>query len=115
MGNNLPEITARDLIEIVQLFVGVASPCENRHGIEVYLDGGWGVDALLGEQTGTHADLDIAVQHKDSPQIRALLTARGYGDVCRDDSSDFNFVIGSALFQTADPNTILTLRNPMEN
>jgi lincosamide nucleotidyltransferase A/C/D/E len=62
MGNNIPEMTLHDVIEIVQLFVGVASPFENRHQIEFYVDGGWGVDALLGKQTRPHADLDIAIQ-----------------------------------------------------
>jgi lincosamide nucleotidyltransferase A/C/D/E len=79
-------MTAKDVIEIVQLF--------NQNHIELYIDGGWGVDALLGEQTRTHADLDIAVQYKDVPQIRALLEARGYKDVPRDDTRDCNFVLG---------------------
>jgi lincosamide nucleotidyltransferase A/C/D/E len=30
-------------------------------GIKIWIDGGWGVDALLGKQTRTHADLDIVV------------------------------------------------------
>jgi lincosamide nucleotidyltransferase A/C/D/E len=81
-----PEMTAQDVIEFVQLL--------NQNQIEVYIDGGWGVDALLGEQTRTHTDLDIAVQHKDVAQIRALLEARGYQDVPRDDTRDCNFVLG---------------------
>lgn len=85
MGNSIPEMILHDITEIVQLF--------NQHGIEFYVDGGWGVDALLGEQTRPHADLDIAIQHKDLPQVRALLEARGYSDVHRADSSDFNFVL----------------------
>jgi lincosamide nucleotidyltransferase A/C/D/E len=86
MRNNMPEMTAHNVIEIVQLL--------DRHCIGVYVDGGWGVDALLGKQTRTHADLDLAIEHKDSPQIRALLEARGYSNVYRDNSSDFNFVLG---------------------
>jgi lincosamide nucleotidyltransferase A/C/D/E len=39
-------------------------------GIEIWVDGGWGVDALLGEQTRPHKDLDIAIQQKDVPQLR---------------------------------------------
>jgi lincosamide nucleotidyltransferase A/C/D/E len=79
-------MTADDVIAFVQLL-------EQNH-IDVYIDGGWGVDALLGEQTRPHADLDIAVQHKDVAQIRALLEARGYKDVPRDDTRDCNFVLG---------------------
>jgi len=81
-----PEMTANDVAEIIQLF-------EQNH-IDFYVDGGWGVDALLGEQTRPHSDLDIAVQHKDVAQIRALLEARGYKDVPRDDTWECNFVLG---------------------
>jgi lincosamide nucleotidyltransferase A/C/D/E len=79
-------MTAKDVIALVQLL--------RQHQIEVCIDGGWGVDALLGEQTRAHADVDIAVQHKDVPQIRALLEARGYHDVPRDDTWECNFVLG---------------------
>ena len=86
MVNDDPEMTANDVIEFVQLL--------NQNHIDVYIDGGWGVDALLGEQTRIHADLDIAVQHKDVPQIRALLEERAYKDVPRDDTWECNFVLG---------------------
>ena len=33
--------------------------------ITIWLDGGWGVDALLGEQTREHLDLDLVIQEKD--------------------------------------------------
>jgi lincosamide nucleotidyltransferase A/C/D/E len=36
-------------------------------GVDLWIDGGWGVDALLGEQTRPHRDLDIAIQQKDVP------------------------------------------------
>jgi lincosamide nucleotidyltransferase A/C/D/E len=29
------------------------------NGIRVWLTGGWGIDALLGEQTRLHKDLDV--------------------------------------------------------
>ena len=86
MSENPPEMTADDVIAFVQLL--------NQHHIDVFIDGGWGVDALLGEQTRPHTDLDIAVQHKDVPQVRALLEARGYTDVPRDDTWECNFVMG---------------------
>lgn len=81
-----PEMTAEDVAAFVRL-------CED-NTIEVILDGGWAVDALLGEQTRAHSDLDIAVEHKCVPQLRALLEARGYRDVPRDDTWDCNFVLG---------------------
>jgi lincosamide nucleotidyltransferase A/C/D/E len=81
-----PEMTANDVLAFVQLLT--------QHLIEVCIDGGWGVDALLGRQTRRHADLDIAIQHKDVAQIRMLLEARGYHDVLRNDTRECNFVMG---------------------
>jgi lincosamide nucleotidyltransferase A/C/D/E len=79
-------MTAGEVVEIIQLF--------EQNQIDVCIDGGWGVDALLGEQTRPHADLDIAIQHKDVAQVRALLAARGYKDVPCDGTWECNFVLG---------------------
>lgn len=49
-------MSAADVVGFVKLL--------REYGIEPCLDGGWGVDALLGRQTRLHADLDIAVEHK---------------------------------------------------
>jgi lincosamide nucleotidyltransferase A/C/D/E len=49
-----------------------------RAGVEVWVDGGWGVDALLGEQTRAHDDLDLVCALGDVPRLRELLAARGY-------------------------------------
>lgn len=76
-------------IEVVDVHAMVRSL-----GIDVWIDGGWGVDALLGKQTRPHADLDIVIQEKDLPVLRRLLEERGYGDVERDDTSPWNFVLG---------------------
>ncbi len=86
MPKDQPEMTAHDVVELVRLF--------DQHNIDVIIDGGWAVDALLGRQTRTHDDLDVAVMHQDVPQIRALLEARGYRDVPRDDTWECNFVLG---------------------
>ena len=89
-----PEMTASDVIEIAQLL--------DQNRIDVCIDGGWGVDALLGEQTRSHRDLDIAVQHSDAPRLRALLEARGYRDAPRDDTRDCNFVLEDDLGHQID-------------
>ncbi len=86
MNDPVPQTTAADVIEFVKLL--------EAHGVGVVIDGGWGVDALLGKQTRTHSDLDIAVEHADVPKIRALLEERGYKDVLRDDTRECNFVMG---------------------
>src|SRR5258707_9710401 len=49
--------------------------------INIWVDGGWGVDALICEQTRPHKDLDIAIQRRDIPQLRALLEARCYKEL----------------------------------
>jgi lincosamide nucleotidyltransferase A/C/D/E len=64
--------------------------------ILVYVDGGWGIDALLGKQTRLHGDLDIAIQHKDVHKLRELLKARGYNEVKRTDTKDYNFVLSDS-------------------
>jgi lincosamide nucleotidyltransferase A/C/D/E len=46
-------------------------------GVQVWVDGGWGVDALLEHQTRAHKDLDIAMQERDVPQFRQLLEGNG--------------------------------------
>lgn len=60
-------------------------------GIKIWIDGGWNVDALLGKQTRPHKDLDIAIQWKDVPQLRELLSAQGYKQIKED--SQWNFVL----------------------
>lgn len=94
MSKDNPEMTAQDVIEVVKLL--------GQNDIEVIVDGGWGVDALLGRQTRTHQDLDVAVMHKDVTKIRALLEARGYQDVPRDDSWECNFVVGDGQGRLID-------------
>jgi lincosamide nucleotidyltransferase A/C/D/E len=47
-------------------------------GIRVWLTGGWGIDALLGEQTRSHKDLDIIMLVDDVVRMCALLERRGY-------------------------------------
>jgi len=64
-----------------------------QHGVEVYVDGGWAVDALLGEQTRAHGDLDIALPQEHVSKLRELLASRGYGEQARDDSWECNFVL----------------------
>ena len=63
------------------------------HALEVYVDGGWAVDALLGVETRAHDDLDIAMPHSQVPQLRSLLGARGFSEQPRKDSWECNFVL----------------------
>jgi len=47
-------------------------------GIDVWLDGGWGVDALLGHETREHDDLDLVAELRHSDRIIELLGDLGY-------------------------------------
>ncbi len=63
-------MTATDVLYVLDLLEGV--------GIVAWVDGGWGVDALLGEQTRDHNDLDLAIDHFDVDGYRATMGASGF-------------------------------------
>lgn len=92
-------MTARDAIDLYTKLSDL--------GIEIWIDGGWSVDALLGEQTRPHEDLDIVIQVKDVARLRVFLEARGYQDVERDDTSPWNFVLGDAQGHSVDVHVIV--------
>ena len=46
--------------------------------IAVWLDGGWGVDALVGEQTRDHKDLDLIVRDDHVSRISDVLHEHGF-------------------------------------
>lgn len=48
-------------------------------GAQAWLDGGWGVDALLGEQTRDHEDLDLVVELSRVDSIQEVLKGLEYG------------------------------------
>ncbi len=47
-------------------------------GMRVWLDGGWGVDALVGEQTRDHDDLDCVIALSDAPIARDAVAVLGF-------------------------------------
>jgi lincosamide nucleotidyltransferase A/C/D/E len=63
-------VSAEDVISLYQNF--------SANNIQVWLTGGWGIDALLGRQTRPHKDLDIIVLVDDVVRIRELLKHAGY-------------------------------------
>lgn len=62
-------------------------------GVEIWIDGGWGVDALLEKQTRPHQDLDIAIQQKDVAKLLELLDVRGYHEIKLEIRRPHNFVL----------------------
>jgi lincosamide nucleotidyltransferase A/C/D/E len=46
--------------------------------VDAVVVGGWGVDALIGEQTRTHDDLDVWVRIEHDGRLRDVLAAGGF-------------------------------------
>jgi lincosamide nucleotidyltransferase A/C/D/E len=63
-------VSAEDVIKIYRRL--------SEHGIQIWLTGGWGIDALLGEQTRPHKDLDVVMLLDDVARMCALLARDGY-------------------------------------
>ena len=81
-------LTAADVLSLYSELEGL--------GIAIWIDGGWGVDALLGEQTRPHEDLDIAIEQKDVVMLRSLLESRGYREIKLEEARPWNFVLADA-------------------
>jgi ribosomal protein S18 acetylase RimI-like enzyme len=63
-------VSAEDAVLIYKLLAA--------NGIPTWLTGGWGIDALLGEQTRPHKDLDIILLLDDTIRMVNLLDREGY-------------------------------------
>jgi lincosamide nucleotidyltransferase A/C/D/E len=50
----------------------------DRDGLGVWLDGGWGVDALLGRHSRPHRDLDLVIARDDFAAARDALAGLGF-------------------------------------
>jgi lincosamide nucleotidyltransferase A/C/D/E len=75
------------------------------HGIDVWLDGGWGVDALLGRETREHDDLDVVVELEHSDRVVLLLSDLGYELVSGEAPKSFVLVDGRGLQVDVHPVT----------
>lgn len=76
-------------------------------GIGIWIAGGWGVDALLGAQTRAHADIDIVIEKKHLPAMRAFLGEQGFAELERDDTRPWNFVLGDNTGREVDVHVIV--------
>lgn len=72
----------------------------DRHRLPVWLDGGWGIDALLCEQTREHDDVDLIATVADSPRLIAALGELGY-ELAAGETS-MNFVLLDSVGRQVD-------------
>jgi lincosamide nucleotidyltransferase A/C/D/E len=63
-------VTGADVLEVLEALRGA--------GVEVWLDGGWGVDALAGRETRAHSDVDLALDRDRLAAAREALEAAGF-------------------------------------
>jgi lincosamide nucleotidyltransferase A/C/D/E len=72
--------------------------------LEVWLDGGWGVDALLGAQTRPHGDLDIVIRESDMVRMERLFADSGFA---RAEGGDpWNFVLSDRTGREIDAHVV---------
>ena len=50
-------------------------------GVDIWIDGGWGIDALVGYQTRPHNDIDIFIEKQSADIFVNMLTNEGYQEV----------------------------------
>jgi lincosamide nucleotidyltransferase A/C/D/E len=75
--------TADDVVQVLDAL--------DAAGVATWLDGGWAVDAALGEQTREHQDIDLVTSLDDVPAMRASLASLGFALV--DGAPHTNFVL----------------------
>jgi lincosamide nucleotidyltransferase A/C/D/E len=89
-------LTADDVVEIVA--------CLERATVTAWLDGGWGVDALLGEETRPHDDLDVVMALDDGEIACRALAALGF--VLLEDERPTRFVLRDPTDRRIDVHTV---------
>jgi lincosamide nucleotidyltransferase A/C/D/E len=65
-------MTAENVIEILKM--------AERINITLWIDGGWGGDALVKQQTRQHNDVDIVIEQKNAKWFIKELTLNGYSE-----------------------------------
>ena len=87
---------ARDVLEIVDR---LDAAC-----VRIWLDGGWGVDALIGWQTRDHDDLDVVIPLPEGDVARRTLITLGFE--LTEDEATLCFVAHDASDRRVDVHTV---------
>jgi lincosamide nucleotidyltransferase A/C/D/E len=72
--------------------------------IDVQVDGGWGVDALFGEQTRPHDDLDLVLALGDADRAMKALARLGFR--LHGDYRPIRFVVRDGTGRSVDAHTV---------
>jgi lincosamide nucleotidyltransferase A/C/D/E len=68
-----PDFEGMQLTEVIRVLDALADA-----GIPAWLEGGWGVDALVGHQTRAHRDVDVDIDASQEAEALAVLQTLGY-------------------------------------
>jgi lincosamide nucleotidyltransferase A/C/D/E len=90
-------MTSAALVELLRLFEAAAIPA--------WLDGGWGVDALLHRQTRVHRDVDIVLRVTDVLRLQELLASRGF--TIREGKPPDSFVLANGAGLEVDIHAVI--------
>lgn len=77
-------VSKTDAIEIITY--------AEENGINIWIDGGWGVDALLEEETRAHNDIDLFVEESNSKKFVEILKEKGFVEVSEAYTTTFHTV-----------------------
>ncbi len=88
----MTEILAHDVADLVRRW--------RAERITVWLDGGWGVDALLGKESRPHHDLDIVLEHQMLEHFAESMNQMGFSRISDDGS--FNHVFRDTAGRQVD-------------
>ena len=90
---------AHDVVDIYQQL--------DQIGVTLWIDGGWAVDAVIGRETRSHNDLDIAVEARYVSALRDFLEQRGYRAAAPENSSEWNFVLADEKGRKIDVHVVV--------
>jgi len=79
--------------------------CLERAGVAAWLDGGWGVDALVGEETRPHDDLDLVIALEASDRTQEAMSALGFS--LSEDERPTRFVMRDSCDRRIDFHTVV--------
>jgi lincosamide nucleotidyltransferase A/C/D/E len=71
-GNACGVMSADDVLSVTTLLRAA--------GVDVWIGGGWGIDALLGWETRPHRDLDLMHRVEQEPTVVAALAEAGFAE-----------------------------------